>query len=59
MDTPNKKLVQDFRHWCSEMWFKHREELESFGQSKPSYDSAYYFNKHKWWLKALYKQEQK
>lgn len=59
MSNPeNTKSKQVFRHWCTEMWFQHRDELMSLGEMQPQYDMKYYFNQYKWWLKNQYKSNQ-
>jgi hypothetical protein len=49
----------DFRHWCTQKWFDHCDEVESFEGSRPNYDSKRYFNMYKWWLKREYRHEMK
>jgi hypothetical protein len=43
-----------FRLWLQNMWFEHKDELESIGQ-KCDYDLIQYFNKYKYWLKREYR----
>lgn len=44
-----------FRIFCVEIWYQHKEEVEAFSKKLPDYDSQYYFNKYKWWLRREYK----
>ena len=46
----------NFRTWGYEMWMKHKEELEAYGQPLP-YTSQEYFAKYKYWLKREYKHQ--
>lgn len=44
----------NFRQWCGEKWYQHKDELESYGQVLP-YTSQEYFTKYKFWLKREFK----
>lgn len=46
--------MKDFRHWCQDKWYEHREELEAYRQPV-NYNTQDYFNKYRWWLKREYK----
>jgi hypothetical protein len=46
----------NFRSWCREKWFEHKDELESYGQS-PAYDANEYFSRYKYWLKREYRHQ--
>lgn len=48
----------DFRVWCNDKWYEHKDELFNWEQKFPEYDSTYYFQKHRWMLKRLFKEEQ-
>ena len=45
-----------FRQWIMEMWYRHREECESWNSASCK-DAQEYFQKHKWFLKKKYQQE--
>jgi hypothetical protein len=47
----------NFRAWCREKWFEHKDELEAYGQTLP-YTSQEYFAKYKFWLKREYRHQQ-
>lgn len=47
----------NFRQWCGEKWYQHKDELESYGQLLPPYTSQEYFAKYKYWLKREYKHQ--
>jgi hypothetical protein len=45
-----------FRLWVQNIWFEHKDELESIGQAC-DYDLAQYFNRYKYWLKREYRHQ--
>lgn len=47
-----------FRHWLNEKWYEHKEEVLLFG-GEPFANVTLYFQKYKWWLKSIYRSEQK
>ena len=51
------KKNKSFRLWCSDKWYEHKDEIETWTKKNPSYNMEYYFNKYKWWLKAKFKEE--
>jgi predicted acyl esterase len=53
------KKHTEFRHWLQEKWFEHKEELMLWEHRLPEYDDKYYFNKHKWMLRRMFKEEKK
>ena len=48
-----------FRQYCNEKWFEHKEEILTWTGKPVGYDSDYYFRKHRWLLKTMYKKEVK
>jgi len=48
----------NFRAWCSEMWYQHCDEVEAWTGASPSYLSAEYFGKYKWWLRREFRSQQ-
>jgi hypothetical protein len=46
-----------FRAWLQEMWFQHKDEMESYCQGLP-YSSKEYFVRYKYWLKREYRHQQ-
>ena len=46
-----------FRQFVMDKWLEHKEELMTWERQLPEYDAEYYFNKHKWFLKNIYKLE--
>lgn len=48
-----------FRQYCWNKWYEHKDEIYSWtGKALIEYDVDYYFSKHKWLLKAMYKNDQ-
>jgi len=46
-----------FRLFCNEKWFEHKDEILTWtGRPLIEYDSKYYFNKHRWLLKKMFKE---
>ena len=46
-----------FRNWLRNKWYEHLEEINSFGEPAPTYNSDFYFKTYKWWLKREYRHE--
>jgi len=46
-----------FRMYCHEKWYEHKDEIFSWTGSTVEYDASYYFNKHRWMLRAMYRNE--
>lgn len=52
-----KEAGSTFRHFCNEKWFEHRDEIFAWtGNANLEYDSTYYFRKHRWLLKKMFKE---
>jgi hypothetical protein len=51
-------LPSAFRIWLQEKWFEHKDELMLWEKRAPEYDDKYYFKKHKWMLRKMYREEQ-
>lgn len=47
----------NFRSWCHEKWFEHKDELAAYGQALP-HSAREYFAKYKYWLKREYQHQQ-
>ncbi len=45
-----------FRLFCNEKWFQHKDEILRWTGGSVEYDAHYYLNKHRWLLKAMYKE---
>ena len=49
----------DFRQFCTDKWYEHKDELLIWEGSMPKYDAAYFFNQNKWFLKSLFKEQKR
>lgn len=46
-----------FKLFCREKWFEHKDEILTWtGQPLTAYNDAYYFRKHRWLLKKMFKE---
>ena len=50
------KKASRFRLFCNDKWFEHKDELFYWEQKFPEYNSTYYFRKHRWLLKKMFKE---
>jgi len=49
-----------FRMFCQEKWYEHKDEILTWtGKALVEYDSHYYFSKHRWLLKKMFKEANK
>lgn len=46
--------MTSFRTFVMDKWQEHKDELLAWEKQLPEYDSAYYFRKHRWFLKKMY-----
>lgn len=44
-----------FRLYCLHKWNEHSDEIFLWTGKPTAYNSEYYFNKHRWLLKHMYK----
>lgn len=52
--------VSQFRLFCTQKWFEHKDEILAWtGKPLTEYDSDYYFRKHRWMLKSMYKDQRR
>jgi len=49
--------MQTFRSWLYQKWMEHKDEVYVMTGKPCDYDLGLYFNKYKWWLKRMYKDE--
>jgi len=50
-------MSTSFRHFVTEKWFEHKDEILVWtGKALTEYDDKYYFRKHRWMLKRMYKE---
>ena len=52
-------MIKDsaFRTFCRNIWHEHREEIFMWTNQLVEYNDQYYFNKHKWMLKHMFKEQ--
>jgi hypothetical protein len=46
-----------FRRFVRDKWEEHKEELLEWDKQLPQYDQQYYFRKHRWFLKNIFKKQ--
>lgn len=51
------KKPSQFRTWLMEKWVEHKDECFTWTRKFPEYDDKYYFRKHKWFLRKMYREE--
>ena len=47
-----------FRMFCQEKWYEHKDEIFLWTGKQVKYDASYYFGKHRWLLRTMFKQHQ-
>jgi len=51
------KKTNSFRSWLNDKWLEHKSEVYAFTGKPCNYELGEYFNKYKWWLRRIYKEE--
>lgn len=52
------QVLSDFRLFCHHKWNEHKDEIFAWtGKVQLEYDDKYYFRKHRWLLKAMFKEQ--
>ena len=51
------KMPSKFRVFIQEKWMEHKDELLTWEKVLPEYDDKYYFRKHRWMLRKMYREE--
>ncbi len=46
-----------FRIWCTEMWFKHQDECQNWGQTSEFARASDYLRVYRFWLKREYRHQ--
>ena len=46
-----------FRNFVYNKWLDHKDEIFEWTHKLPEYDEKYYFSKHRWMLRAMFKDE--
>ena len=59
-DAIHERELQEkpFRRWLSEKWMQHCDEIYDWTGKSPDYPLREYFNRYRWFLKALYRKEE-
>jgi hypothetical protein len=53
-----KIQASEFRMFCIAKWFEHKDEILTWtGRALTEYDDKYYFRKHRWLLKKMFKEQ--
>jgi len=56
----NPALPSPFRVFLQEKWMEHKDEIFLWTrQPLTDYDDKYYFRKHKWLLKGMFKEQKR
>ena len=51
-------MSKPFRNWLTEKWMQHCDEIYDWTGKTPDYPLREYFNRYRWFLKALYRKEE-
>lgn len=54
MQTPK---YSEFRQFCQNKWFEHRDEILDWTGRPVDYDAGYYFRQHRWLLRRMFIEE--
>lgn len=58
MPNSKTKLPKPFRIFIQNKWFEHKDEIYAWTrQPLTEYDDKYYFRKHRWLLKRMFKEQ--
>lgn len=57
--TLNDPKLSSFRMFCNETWYEHKDEILVWTGKQVDYDATYYFRKHRWLLKKMFKESAK
>ena len=50
------KIPSDFRIFVNEKWMEHKDEIMAWTGKTVDYDAKYYYTKHRWLLKRMFKE---
>ena len=53
------KIPSDFRIFVNKKWFEHKDEIMLWTGHTVDYDAKYYYTKHRWLLKRMFKEQNK
>ena len=57
--TKSEILREEFRMFLQEKWYEHEDEIMVWEKRLPQYDREYYWRKHKWLLKNMFKEQKR
>ena len=57
--TKSQILKEEFRMFLQEKWYEHEDEIMVWEKKMPQYDREYYWKKHKWLLKNMFKEQKR
>lgn len=57
IDLTPPKIPSDFRVFCHNKWYEHKDEVMAWTGNLVDYDERYYFTKHRWLLKRMFKEQ--
>ena len=57
INLPITPEISEFRSFCNEKWYEHKDEILLWTGDMVEYDSKYYYNKHRWLLKSMFKEQ--
>lgn len=52
------KKYTPFRAFVMNKWFEHKDELLVYEKCLPEYDDKYYYRKHRWMLKRMFRKKE-
>ena len=51
------RLPSQFRQFCQNKWFEHRDEIMDWTGKPVDYEAEYYFRQHRWLLRRMYQEQ--
>ena len=57
--TKGQLLKEEFRSFLNDKWYEHQDEILIWEKKLPQYDREYYWQKHKWLLKNMFKEQKR
>jgi hypothetical protein len=57
--TKSQILKEEFRMFLNDKWYEHEDEIMAWEKRMPQYDREYYWKKHKWLLKNMFKESKR
>jgi hypothetical protein len=57
--TKGQLLKEEFRSFLNDKWYEHQDEIYTWEKKLPQYNREYYWRKHKWLLKNMFKEQKR